>query len=1300
VIRRTKVSSAGSSSAYRGGLLALAGAILLLLGLLPGTALAVTGTQHLDEPPTMGYTTMTVTGEVKADLVFATNAMWEVVEDPSDFDDSPYFIPDFQLQRGEEVRTVQREFTGLKPGTTYYARLKLTRGSVTEYSNVVSGTTLPVPSPQVLSVDNATSVSYTSAHVEGEVEGVEGPDPAFGSDCRFEYVTDAEYDAQDEIQELTVRATGGTFQLYYGGSPTDPIAYDASAATVESALEALPAIGSGNVSVSGGPGNEAGDSPYEIAFQGTLAAADVDSIFVDSTALQPEGQSGADVQTPVGGHPEEGFAHAGSVPCDVNPVTGSGPTPVEADITGLEGGTTYHLRLSMTNAGGSDSEEAAPFTTLAVAPPVVLGVDDAGNVGYTQADLSGEVERPAGADPAFDVNCRFEYVPAQQFLSSGFQGAASTDCAENPVEDPGASPVSAHLSGLGIGTTYYYRLVAVNAGGKDVVRATNTFTTLVPDAPAVSIFPVDTIGAHSARFSGEIDPGGTDPAQEVFWYFECDPACPGAEGPPLPASETPQQVSVEVTGLSANTEYKVTLVAFNAAATASAGPVVFTTAMAEPAVATLPAFTLVGGTEALVGGTVDPENLPTTYWLEYGTDDSYGSSIPVSEDADAGSGDEPVFVQRTLTGLTPGAEYHYRVVAVNAKGSSVGQDKTFVTPTGDLGSSIGDLQLPENRRWEMVSPPDKNGGDIWRIMGIASPSGDRLTYKSQGSFAGQENSKGAAGSDYIAQRSPSGWQSRGITPKGGEFALDVGLIEASENLDAVRFNWRERANESPDEDVVLNPDAQAVNYHNYRRDTATGKFTLLPRSSGDNYWAGWDSSSDGTHYAVETTEIPAGAAPCGTEAANCVYESSDSGATWHLASVLPDESGAEATLTAMSQDGSRIYFRSGGENYVRIDAISTIKLAGGSGTSVIGLEGGDGARALLLSSEQLLGSDTDGGNDLYLWDGAAPEGERLTLISKGELPGRATEVIGGLGFAGGVVGGFALATDARDIHDLDRGFFTAANQVLEGEPNGQGQKIYAWSIEGGEPTLSYVATANTPEFRVSRNGRFLVFATSDRVTAYDNAGKKEVYRYDQETDRLACVSCQPEGKKPTGDGRLQYISSGEEAWGPRHTLRNVTDEGLVFFESLESLASHDSNGKADVYEYVDGLPRLLSKGTGPHESRFVDASVNGDSVFFATEDQLVGWDTDHSYDIYSARIGGGFPEPPLRPQPCEGDACQPAPVPPNDPTPASESFKGAGNVKPHRKKHCKKKAKHCKKKAKHCKKKAKHCKKNSTKKNG
>jgi len=53
----------------------------------------------------------------------------------------------------------------------------------------------------------------------------------------------------DEVQTITVDATGGTFTLTVGGDTTDTIAYNASAATLRSALEATSYVAAGDVIV-------------------------------------------------------------------------------------------------------------------------------------------------------------------------------------------------------------------------------------------------------------------------------------------------------------------------------------------------------------------------------------------------------------------------------------------------------------------------------------------------------------------------------------------------------------------------------------------------------------------------------------------------------------------------------------------------------------------------------------------------------------------------------------------------------------------------------------------------------------------------------------------------------------------------------------------------------------------------------------------------------------------------------------------------------------------------------------------
>ena len=105
---------------------------------------------------------------------------------------------------------------------------------------------------------------------------------------------------RNETQEVRIRATAGTFKLTFEGQQTGPIPYNATAAELKGALEALSNIGPGDVSVGGGPGDSSGSSPYLVTFEGVWANTDVGQMSLDSSALS--GGSGASyVQTPAPG---------------------------------------------------------------------------------------------------------------------------------------------------------------------------------------------------------------------------------------------------------------------------------------------------------------------------------------------------------------------------------------------------------------------------------------------------------------------------------------------------------------------------------------------------------------------------------------------------------------------------------------------------------------------------------------------------------------------------------------------------------------------------------------------------------------------------------------------------------------------------------------------------------------------------------------------------------------------------------------------------------------------------------------
>ena len=92
--------------------------------------------------------------------------------------------------------------------------------------------------------------------------------------------------------------------------------------------------------------------------------------------------------------------------------------------------------------------------------------------------------------------------------------------------------------------------------------------------------------------------------------------------------------------------------------------------------ATTNAATNVSAGDAQLNGLVNPGGVATTYFFEYGVTTAYGMTTPVQN---AGSGYANVPVNAVVTSLMPGSQYHCRVVAQSANGTTQGNDVTFTT---------------------------------------------------------------------------------------------------------------------------------------------------------------------------------------------------------------------------------------------------------------------------------------------------------------------------------------------------------------------------------------------------------------------------------------------------------------------------------------------------------------------------------------------------------------------------------------------------------------------------------------------
>lgn len=155
---------------------------------------------------------------------------------------------------------------------------------------------------------------------------------------------------------------------------------------------------------------------------------------------------------------------------------------------------------------------------------------------------------------------------------------------------------------------------------------------------------------------------------------------------------------------------------------------------AGPPVVVTGSTSALGSTSVTVAGTVNPNGFATTWVVNYGPTTSYGSATtPVS----ASSGTTAVDVSATLSSLTPGTIYHYRIAATNSAGTTNGADGAFTTPappavTSAAASAVGPTTFT------LSGTVDPRGqATTWHFeYGTTASYGSLTTSRSAGSGSG------------------------------------------------------------------------------------------------------------------------------------------------------------------------------------------------------------------------------------------------------------------------------------------------------------------------------------------------------------------------------------------------------------------------------------------------------------------------------------------------------------------------------------------------------------------------------------
>jgi hypothetical protein len=759
-----------------------------------------------------------------------------------------------------------------------------------------------------------------------------------------------------------------------------------------------------------------------------------------------------------------------------------------------------------------------------------------------------------------------------------------------------------------------------------------------PPAPAASIDAVTEFDAHSATFSGSVDPNGARTGYHFEYVNDAEFQANGfanAQRTPLAdrnvgAGEDPVTVEDPIPSqLIPSTTYHVRLVVKQtfSATQISSSPVTFTTPGASPSLQAAATDVEVNG--ATLRGAINPEGQAVTnYHFEWGASNAYGNSTPP---ATLPTGSQPVAVDAELSGLTPGQPYHYRLVATNATGTTQGPDQTF-TPQAPP-------QLPE-RGYEIASSYPTLGIPIIEFPGgqVPSEDGNSIAVSSINTLRHTTTiprlPDQLGPQQYRFKRGTDGWQREdlGIASNSagvGAWSADLERFLTTTSTDAAGtgFRW---------EDARVDPDDQNQSEDVYQRQP-DGSLVWISRdpripvgtpqtaegiADVASSVAAFAMSRDGHTVVFKSRRqlLDADTTPeSGPAAPERLYKWQDGQLSF--IGVRPDgsvpaagsylgigEPLSDAARYQVSSDGSRVIWGAGGNAlYVQTDGEPTVEATKEEGvpplSSLLNVKyrgaTEDGSRVFFTSASRLTpdsgaGAENGGAADLYVYDVETDTLRDLTPRLDG-LEDPAVD---------------PTPTDRADVLGV------AANSA-------NGKRVYFVAN-------AQYPTAPNPEGNLpSPSGRNLYMAELEDIDG------------PIELSFIASL-----GSEDDGDWQVSWrASSGSNGYNSGKTALASEDGSVLGFGSTESLTGQPLGGTEQLFAYdaergtlvcpscpTDGsLPTqsVNEYESNPHQSRAdwqglmgVRRWVSNDgTVFFTSSTALLPADQNLVNDIYEYRDG-------------------------------------------------------------------------------
>jgi hypothetical protein len=882
-----------------------------------------------------------------------------------------------------------------------------------------------------------------------------------------------------------------------------------------------------------------------------------------------------------------------------------GEPTVGATIPGLAARGDGSTRVyAVSKSPENDERGATSITAIAIPPAGTIDPVDPATITTHGAEFTGTVN-PGGVDSKW----HFEY-----------RRAGTATWTSTPEEDAGSGeaslPVSAQVAGLQANATYEVRLYVASADGGPTIAPISFRTD--PAAPDVATRPATQVEEKEALLRGVVNPNN----QTSTYYFEYGEttvygqSVPSGQNAAAGEGGEPEQVATVVKGLAPSTTYHFRIVATNATGTSYGGDRTFTTA-AVAAICPNAAFR--------VGPSVNLSEC-RAYELVSPVDKS-GNTVkdPAKPRANPGwsspDGDTVLYSPSAGPALSEAVRgFPFPQISERTPDGWVsrpavnGPSANAVISAGGTTSMIYQLPSADRKSLMFVSGSPftlDNPFEGINSGGVDIGRGSTVEWISKPTWSGAFPGPG--------QRKPGAFEVVGasedlstaffvtlgtLTPEDGASGR-AGIVEPSEpNGSFGLYRWHDGrlSNAGVLPDGTLDPRGAQMAGSTAALSETNSAFANNP---SDLYGPSHSVSADGKSWLFVSPD-PAAESGRPTE----LYLGRE-GQPSVLLSTAVGQSAPIAGSAGVFRVGARIGLPQGE--------------AGHTLPGTYAMRSKDGHCVLFTTTDVLAaGAPTGPSEKTYRYDLAAQTLTYLpglTFTPKGNSPGSA----------------FGPVLNMSDD----------GSRILYRNPE---TGILGLWREGASPIVlsatSAEGNASQIESRFSTDGSTLVLTSEVplREEAEHPVGTIQIYRYTEADDELNCISCPHAGLNPRGSAIISDIglNGGSSSEYPLEQTRGISADGKrIFFQTNSPLVAADHNEVQDVYEWTPTRLRLISSGrAGSNGSYLIDNDADGDNVFFVTADGLVPQDTDGLYDMYDARVGGGFPPPPLVATPCDGEACQ------------------------------------------------------------